>query len=167
MRLTFRPMTREDLPLVWEWRQQPHVKKWWHDWDTYEVLVENYLPGIEGQDPTARYVVLLDEAPIGYIQTYLVSEYPEYAALVDVGESVAGIDLLIGEEELTGRGIGTEMLRLFVEEIVFADPTTIACMAGVEATNAASIRAFEKAGFQIVRDYIEDGKPHTLVRRDR
>ena len=160
-------MTRDDLPLVWEWLQRPHVKEWWRERDTYEELVEHYLPSIEGTDPTDLYVALLDDAPIGYVQTYLVSDYPEYAALVDVGERVAGVDLLIGEAELTGRGIGTEMLRRFVDEIVFAKPATIACIAGPETTNPASIRAFEKAGFRVVRDFIEDGKPHTLVRRDR
>jgi aminoglycoside 6'-N-acetyltransferase-1b/aminoglycoside 6'-N-acetyltransferase-2 len=160
-------MTREDLPLVWEWLQRPHVKEWWRERDTYEELVEHYLPSIEGTEPTDLYVALLDDAPIGYLQTYVVSDHPEYAALVDVGEGVAGVDLLIGEEALTGQGIGTEMLRRFTDEIVFAEPATIACIAGPEATNAASIRAFEKAGFRVIRDFVEDGKPHTLVRRDR
>ena len=160
-------MTREDLPLVWEWLQRPHVKPWWDERETYEKLVEDYLPSIEGSEPTDLYVAVLDDAPIGSIQTYLVSDHPEYAALVEVGDGVAGVDLLIGEEELTGQGVGTEMLRRFVDEIVFAAPTTIACIAGPETTNTASIRAFEKAGFRVVRDFIEDGKQHTLVRRDR
>ena len=152
---------------MWEWLQRPHVKEWWSERDSYEELVEHYLPSIEGAEPTDLYMALLDDALIGYIQTYLVLDHPAYAALVDVGEGVAGVDLLIGEAELTGQGIGTEMLRRFVEEIVFAAPSTIACIAGPEATNAVSIRAFEKAGFRIVRDFIEEGKPHTLVRRDR
>jgi RimJ/RimL family protein N-acetyltransferase len=160
-------MTLEDLPLVWEWLQRPHVKEWWRERDTYEELVEHYLPAIEASEPTDLYVVLLDEAPIGFIQTYLVSDYPEYGALVEVGDGVAGVDLLIGEKELIGQGIGTDMLRRFVDEIVFAEPTTIACIAGPQAENAASVRAFEKAGFRAVRDFVEDGEPHTLVRRDR
>jgi hypothetical protein len=33
----------------------------------------------------------------------------------------------------------------------------------------ASVRAFEKAGFRLVREFLdpEDGKRHVLVRRDR
>ena len=84
-----------------------------------------------------------------------------------MGEGVAGVDLFIGEETLIGQGLGTEIIRRFVEEIVFASPATTGCVAGPDARNAASVRAFEKAGFHIVKEFVEDGEPHTLVRRDR
>jgi RimJ/RimL family protein N-acetyltransferase len=165
--LVFRPMSRDDLPLVFEWLQRPHVKKWWRERDTYEQLVEDYLPSIEGREPTDLYMVLLDDVPVGYVQTYLVSDHPEYAALVDVGEGVAGVDLLIGEEGLTGQGLGTEMLRRLVDDIVFAEPTVTACIADPAAKNIPSVKAFEKAGFRVVREFVEDGEVHALVRRDR
>jgi RimJ/RimL family protein N-acetyltransferase len=160
-------MESDDLRLVHEWLQRPHVKRWWSDRETYEEVVEHYLPAIRGEEPTDHYVVLLAEQPIGFVETYLVSDYPDYAALVGVGEGVAGVDLLIGDEELTGRGIGSELLRRFVEEVVFTSPTTTSCVAGPDARNVASVRAFEKAGFHVVKEFIEDGERHALVRRDR
>jgi len=103
------------------------------------------------------------------IQTYLVSDYPDYAALIEEGEGTAGLDLFIGDEAQTGRGLGTEMIRRFVEEIVFARPETIACTADPDLENTASVRAFEKAGFRAVREFVdpEDGQLHALVRRER
>jgi len=162
-------MEPADLRLVYGWLQRPHVKRWWKDRETYEEVVEHYLPSIEGTDPTDLYLALLDEEPVSFVQTYLVSDYPDYAALIGVGEGVAGVDLLIGDEELTGQGIGSEILRLFVEEVVFVSPTTISCVADPDVQNVASIRAFEKAGFRVVKEFVdpEDGELHALVRRER
>jgi aminoglycoside 6'-N-acetyltransferase len=162
-------MEPADLRLVYEWLQRPHVKRWWRDRETYEEVVEHYLPSIEGTDPTDLYLALLYEEPVSFVQTGLVSDYPEYAALVGVGQAVAGVDLLIGDEGLTGQGIGTEILRQFVEEVIFAGPTTIGCVADPDASNVASLRAFEKAGFRVVKEFVdpEDGELHALVRRDR
>jgi RimJ/RimL family protein N-acetyltransferase len=169
MAITFRLMTREDLPLVHEWHQRPHVVRWWTARRTLAEVEEHYLPTIEGDEPTDHYVAFHDGEPIGMIQTYLVSDYPDWAAVTGAGPGVAGIDLFIGDEELTGRGIGTEMLRRFVDEIVFAEPATTACIADPDARNVASLRAFEKAGFRTVREFVdpEDGEVHALVQRDR
>jgi RimJ/RimL family protein N-acetyltransferase len=51
--------------------------------------------------------------------------------------------------------------------VVFASPATIGCVAGPDVRNVASIRAFEKAGFRAVKEFVEDGEPHTLLRRER
>jgi RimJ/RimL family protein N-acetyltransferase len=169
MAITFRPVTRDDLPLVHEWHQRPHVVRWWTVRKTFEEVEEHYLPTIEGTEPTQHYIALLDGEPLGMVQTYLVSDYPDYAALIEEGEGTAGLDLFIGEVALTGRGLGTEMIRGFVDEIVFARPETTACAADPDVRNTPSLRAFEKAGFRAVREFVdpEDNELHTLVRRER
>jgi RimJ/RimL family protein N-acetyltransferase len=169
MAISFRLMTREDIPLVHEWHQRPHVVRWWTVRKTFEETEAHYLPTIEGTEPTDHYLALSDGEPLGMIQTYLVADYPDWAALVGEGENTAGIDLFIGDEAQTGRGLGTEMIRRFVEEIVFARPETVACIADPDVENAASIRAFEKAGFRAVREFVDptDGERHVLVLRAR
>jgi RimJ/RimL family protein N-acetyltransferase len=114
-------------------------------------------------------VIVLGERAVGFIQTYLVDDHPEFASRIDVGENVAGVDLLLAEEELMGKGLGSESLRAFVGGVVFARPETIACIADPDVRNTASIRAFDKAGFRRVRDFFDpsDGETHALVRRDR
>jgi RimJ/RimL family protein N-acetyltransferase len=162
-------MMRDDLPLVHEWHQRPHVVRWWTVRETLQEVEEHYLPTIEGTEPTDHFIALLDGEPIGMIQSYQVSDYPDWAALTGVGPGVAGIDLFIGDQALTGRGIGTEMISRFVDEVVFAEPATMACVADPDVQNLASMRAFEKAGFRVVREFVdpEDGELHALVRRDR
>jgi aminoglycoside 6'-N-acetyltransferase len=101
------------------------------------------------------------------IQTYHVADHPEWRELVQVGDDVAGIDLLIGEPNLVGRGLGPRVLSRFAHEVVFGDPEINAVVATVEEPNRRSWRAFEKAGFRHVRDVEEDGLPHRLMRLDR
>jgi aminoglycoside 6'-N-acetyltransferase len=165
--IEFRTMTPDDLVLFHEWLQRPHVKRWWRDRETYDDVVEHYLPGIEGREPTDHYLIVLDGAPVGVIQTYLVSDYSDWDAIVEVGEGIAGVDLAIGEEHLIGHGLGPQVLSQFTGEVVFGRPETHACVATVEEGNRRSWRAFEKAGFRHVRDVDEDGLPHRLMRLDR
>ena len=167
--LRFRPVAREDLILLHAWLQQPHIRRWWIERRTYEEVEAHYLPAIEGREPTDHHLALLGDEPIGFLQTYLVSDYPDYAALVGAGAGVAGVDLLIGDESRTGQGLGTEMLRRFVPEVVFAPPSTHACLADPDSRNRASIRAFEKAGFRSVREFHDPtwDEIHTLVWLDR
>jgi RimJ/RimL family protein N-acetyltransferase len=61
------------------------------------------------------------------------------------------------------------VLRAFVCDVVFASPEVTACIADPDTRNAASIRAFEKAGFRRVGEFFEpsDGQMHALVRLER
>lgn len=170
MRIGFRRLDEYDLPLLHEWLQREHVRRWWDKHDTYPKVVEHYLPAISGSDPTQLYVIELDDRAGGLVETYLVSDYPEYEALLGTGEGVAGLDLFLANAEQTGRGLGSKVIAEFVRDIVFARPTTTACVAGPNSDNAASIRAFEKAGFTITREFREpddDNRLHLLMRRDR
>jgi aminoglycoside 6'-N-acetyltransferase len=159
--IEFRPLAEDDLPLVEEWLRRDHVARWWRD-DIAESLAE-YRAALEGREPTEHFMIVVDGRAIGMIQTYLVSDYPEWEEVVQVGEGVAGVDLMIGEEELIGRGLGPQILAEFARDVI----TAPAVVATVEEANRRSWRAFEKAGFRHVRDVEEDGEPHRLMRLDR
>jgi aminoglycoside 6'-N-acetyltransferase len=167
--LGFRRVAAEDLPVLHAWLQREHVRRWWTKRDTLEDVTEHYLPAIEGREPTDLYFIVLDGGPAGFIQTYMVADHPEYQQLVVVGEGVAGVDLFLAEEERLGRGLGTRVLTDFLRQVVFAVPTTHACIADPDGENRASIRAFEKAGFSAVREFVDpdDGRLHFLMRIDR
>jgi aminoglycoside 6'-N-acetyltransferase len=169
MTIAFRRLGSDDLPLLHEWLQREHVRRWWTDRKTYAEVVEHYLPAIEGREPTDLYVIVVDGRPVGFIQTYQVADHPEYCELVQVEDGVAGVDLFIAESDLVGRGLGSEVLRQFVDEIVFTDASIHACVADPDADNVASLRAFQKAGFARIRDFVDpsDERPHALVRRER
>jgi aminoglycoside 6'-N-acetyltransferase len=166
MDIGFRPLGRDDLPLVHAWLSREHVASWWGGAPTFAEVEAEYLPGIAGSEPVELFAILGDGAPIGVIQTYRVADHPE-AWPFDVGPGAAGVDLYIGEPELIGRGLGPDVLRRFVAEVVFADPETTACVADPDVGNRASIRAFEKAGFTTVGTMEVDGKVERVLRLER
>jgi RimJ/RimL family protein N-acetyltransferase len=165
----FRPLATDNLPLLYDWLGREHVRRWWGELGGYDEAVAEYLDAIEGRDPADVYAIELRDQAVGFVQTYLHADYPVFATLVDAGDEVAGLDLLLGEERLTGSGLGTYVIRAFASAIVFARAETKACVADPDVRNLASIRAFEKAGFKRVRDYHdpEDGEMHALMRLDR
>jgi RimJ/RimL family protein N-acetyltransferase len=170
VKIGFRRLTAGDLPLLWEWLQREHVKRWWTDRETFDGVVEHYLPSIEGGDPTELYLILVDDRRAGFIQSYRLSDHPEYRELVGAEDGVAGVDLFIGEAELVGRGLGSEALDRFVRDVVFSNSEIHACIADPDAENHASLRAFEKAGFRPVRQFADpddQDRLHTVVRIDR
>ena len=164
-RIEFPPLTEADLSLVEEWLRREHVARWWRD-DIGESIAE-YRHALEGHEPTDHFLIEVDGRPVGMIQTYLVSDYPEWEEVVQVGAGVAGVDLMIGETDLIGQGLGPQVLAQFARDVVFAQRGTHAVVGTVEETNRRSWRAFEKAGFRYVRDVEEEGRPHRLMRLDR
>lgn len=54
-------------------------------------------------------------------------------------------------------------------QIVFADPAITACLSDPEARNVRSVRAFENAGFVVVRTAVLTGEhvARCIVQRDR
>jgi aminoglycoside 6'-N-acetyltransferase len=165
--VAFRPLAERDLPLLHEWQQREHVARWWRERRSYEQTVEHYLPRLRGEDPCDTYVIVVGGRDVGMIQTYLVSDSPEWEEIVEQGEGVAGVDVFLGDPELVGRGIGPAVLSAFARDVVFARPEVHACVATVEEANRRSWRAFEKAGFRHVRDVEEEGLPHRLLRLER
>ncbi len=70
---------------------------------------------------------------------------------MDVPDDLVDIDILIGEPEFLGRGVGPRALVLVLaklrgEGVGFAG-------LGTSTSNRAAIRAFEKAGFRTFRDF--------------
>jgi RimJ/RimL family protein N-acetyltransferase len=165
----FRPVVGADLPLLHEWLGREHVRAWWGAPGDLEQVKAEYLPAIDGRDPTDLYLILSSGRPVGLVQTYLLADYPEHDALMDVGTDAAGLDIFLGEASLVGTGLGSHVIGRFAETVVFARAETRTCAADPDVRNVASIRAFEKAGFTRVRDYYDPGDDahHALVRLDR
>ncbi len=163
--ISFRRLARGDFPLLHEWLQRGHVRRWWRDSpETLAGVEAKYDPRITGREKVDVYVIELDGRPGGMIQTYLVSDHPDW-----IGDEpgVAGVDLFVADEERTGRGLGPRILTEFLRAVVFADPRVVACVTSPEVVNAASVRAFEKAGFVREREIPGEFGPELLMRAVR
>ncbi|QIN84054.1 GNAT family N-acetyltransferase [Rubrobacter tropicus] len=161
--VSFRRLRSSDLDLLHRWLNAPHVLRWWYDEGTsYREIEERYLPRIEGRETVKPFAILHQDNPIGYIQSYPISDGgdEQYAALVDV-EASAGVDLFIGDPRYVHRGLGQYIVRAFLSEHVFSNPGVEVCAIGPEPKNKAAIRAYEKAGFRFFKTVQIPGKPET------
>ncbi len=165
----FRRLTEDDLPLMNRWLHAPHVHEWWSEGKpppAYEEVIEKYSPRLNAEDPTDCYVILYDGKPIGFIQVYMIADHPEYAAQVQVEADAAGVDLFIGEAAYVHRGLGSPILRAFLQEIVFGAMSAGRCIIGPDERNTIAIRAYEKAGFRYLKTVQipdEDGPEYLMA----
>jgi aminoglycoside 6'-N-acetyltransferase len=159
----------EDLPRLARWLGQAHVFRWWHESPSLEATRGQYLPKIEGTEPTHCLIATWDDVPCGMFQHYMWDSFPDEAPKVRAQPGDAGIDYLIGVLEMTGQGFGPQMIGSFIDQIVLADPAVRGIRADVNAENVRSRRTLEKLGFDLVagHDFIDQGERHVVYRRGR
>jgi aminoglycoside 6'-N-acetyltransferase len=146
--VAFRRMTRADLPAVVRWQAEPHVARWWdHESPDLAAAERNYLPAIEGDDPTRMWVVEVNGRSVGFLQDYRIGDHPEYALLTAEPDAI-GIDYAIGAPSWVGKGIGTRMLWSFLRDVVRSHyPDATRFFAAPDHRNTASLRVLDKLGF--------------------
>lgn len=171
MNIHFQRLTEQDLPLMHRWLSTPLMIDIWNDGEplTFEKVAAKYVPRIRGEKPDSPYLIVCEDVPIGYINTYLWSSYPEYLPYLGTDEDAANLDVFIGEEAYRGRGLGPVLLRPFLKEIVFAREATESCIITPEARNENALRPYERAGFRrwrVVEPPFEPG-PICLMRITR
>ena len=167
--IAFRALSVDDMQPLFLWLLRPHVAKWYAPTPTsFAEVVAKYGPRTLPESAVRAYIVVVDGKDVGYIQTYSLALFPEYAGRLGCEAGAAGIDLFIGEELFLGWGLGARAIRRFVHEMVFAQPAIEVCIAGPAEGNVASIRAFEKAGFRRWKSAAnERGEVECVMRLER
>jgi len=144
--LALRPLTRADLPRLAEWLAQPHVAAWWGAPLDLAGVEKEYGPSIDGSDPIEVFIVSEGEVPVGLVQIYRLADNADYERAVAVDDA-AGVDLLIGDVQRCGHGLGPRLIGLALGMAWAHYPEVRRAMAGPSVRNVRSHRAFEKAGF--------------------
>ena len=126
------------------WLEQPHVQEWWFMQEADDLV--NRAPG-------SHAVIEADGVPVGYLcWEFPLKEDLEAATLTDLPEKLMDIDILIGEPNLLGIGIGSEALRQLVDVFRERDDIHFAGLA-TSVNNHRAKRAYEKAGFTVFREF--------------
>jgi aminoglycoside 6'-N-acetyltransferase len=169
--LDFRPLAKSDLPRLHTWLNAPHARRWFGEGRSFESVLEEYVPYIEGTVAIRALLVSHAGRPIGMISWECFGDWPDFMRTYAVDDPHAvNCDVVIGEPDAVHRGLGAPMLRRFLREIVFSDPRYTTCIIDPRPDNASAIRAYEKAGFRHVRTVTDDGEGHPVylmeIRRD-
>ncbi|MEU0150214.1 GNAT family N-acetyltransferase [Streptomyces sp. NPDC006288] len=175
--ITWRRLAEHDFPLLISWLEQPHVARWWNHETSIEAVSRDFGPAVRGEEPSDELLAHLDGSPFGLVQRCRLSDYPDYmaelATLVEVPPGAMTLDYLVGEPRMTGRGLGTRMIRSAVQAIWNDRPGAPCVLVPVSTANRASWRALEKAGLRRVAggdlepDNPVDDRAHHLYRIDR
>src|SRR5204862_6374951 len=83
--IAFEPLRHEHLPLLRDWLEREHVRRRWRD---ASDNLREYADAIDGRDPSEHYLIVVGSRRVGMIETYLVSDFPEWEAVVEVGAGV-------------------------------------------------------------------------------
>ncbi len=171
MNITFIPLGCDHFPLLVQWLNSEHVKAWWDQgiiWNL-ELIQQKYHSYTQGykweggiKKPIHGYIICVGRQKVGYIQYYNAYDFPRECSLVGLPRSLAALDMFIGEENHIGRGFGAQIIRSFLNEYV--DPYFSACLVDPDRGNTQAIRAYEKAGFQKVREH-QDKKIVLMIRK--
>jgi len=172
IRIGFRLLTDDDLPLLHRWLNDPDVVRWWEGDDvTWDGVLGRYSTAATADDSVEHHLVLVDDRPVGWIQCWFLRDEPDMAEWVELGFDpfgTAGIDYLIGESVDRGSGLGAAMIAEFVDRVVFgAHPGIDAVGSDPDRANERSWRALAAAGFRPVADRPEGARTYRIMRRDR
>jgi len=165
--VSFKEVITDDLPLLFTWFKEPHVKQWWPTPEENESFAK-FLQRIRSKE-TRPYIVFIDEKPIGYIQYYHIDRSVEKAGtwLPELPETTVGTDQFIGDPQYLGKGYGTLFIKEFIKYLTHTlQPNITTIIVDPEPTNYAAIRCYEKVGFKPVGSYTTPWGPSLLMRYD-
>ncbi len=135
-----------DSDMLRRWLAQPHVAKWWGD-------PARAMQHARECAPESHALIVADGTPVGYL---CWQEPPkgelEGAELADLPSGLVDIDILIGDADLLGHGVGSRALELLLARLR-CDPSLAFAGLGTSASNANAIRCYEKAGFRLHQEF--------------
>jgi AacA4 family aminoglycoside N(6')-acetyltransferase len=162
--VTLRRMAEDDLPLLHDWLNRPHIVEWWGgERPSLDEVRAKYTPRILAAERVTPYIGMLGDVPFAYAQSYVAMGSGEGWWESETDPGVRGIDQSIGEAHLLGKGLGTKLVRKLVDTL-FEDASVTKVQTDPAPTNLRAIRCYVKAGFRIVDNIVTpDGSAVYMV----
>jgi UDP-2,4-diacetamido-2,4,6-trideoxy-beta-L-altropyranose hydrolase len=153
--LQLSPANRADCQLLWEWANDPEVRK--VSFSSMPIPMERHVQWFESKISDPNYVILIvkdrEANPVGQVR--FAVNHPEAVISVSI------------DQKYRGRGYGSKAIRTGCQKL-FSDFTVNVIHAYIKSENATSIRSFLKAGFAEAGIAVVEGVSaiHLTLRRD-
>jgi len=135
-----------DPEMLLRWLTQSHVARWWGD-------AARAMEHARQCAPESHALIVADGAPVGYLcWQEPAKEELEAAGLADLPRGLVDIDILIGEAELLGQGVGSRALEILLARLRSERAVEFAGV-GTSSSNTNAIRCYAKAGFRLFREF--------------
>ena len=150
-KISFRKLELSDMELLHKWLNTDFVKDFYGKGSTLDEVEKKYSKYVKKEAPTDAYIIQIDNNDVGYIQTYLICDYPDYNKYIETDEHSAGLDLYIGEKDYFHKGYGKHIIKKFLEEIIFSNSEINDCILGPEPSNIVAIKTYSNVGFKYIK----------------
>jgi aminoglycoside 6'-N-acetyltransferase Ib len=147
--VSLRLMAEQDLLMLHEWLNQPHMHEWWGvggSRPTFKEVLEQYNPDVLKQDSVIPYIAMFENEPIGYAQSYIALGSGGGWWENESDPGVRGIDQFLANPAQLNRGLGTQLVCALVGHL-FADPMVTKIQIDPAPNNLRAISCYKKAGF--------------------
>ena len=150
-----RPMTVEEIPLFFKWATQSDATPYWYGElqgdkiPSYEEFLKDWKSHyFDGSAPEKGrcFMILVDNEAIGQVN------YNE----VDRGDNSVELDIIIADDRHKNKGHGSDALRTLTRYL-FREMDVQKCWIDVIQKNPRALKAYKKAGFKIIKTFIDMG----------
>ena len=148
------------------WLHRPHVAEWWSEPSTMAELEQDYFSEELAAFTTRAYIASLTGDPIGFIQSYVALGSGGGWWEQETDPGVRGIDQFLANGEQLGRGLGSSMVRAFVDQL-FQAPAVTRVQTDPSPRNERAICSYQRAGFVIHGEMVTPDGPALLMLRSR
>ena len=140
---------KRHFALITSWINRPHVVRWWGDPD-------HNLSEVYQRLAHTGAIIAVNKKPVGYLcwQTPTKSELKE-ANLHELPNDIVDVDIMIGETDSLGQGVGPKALLLLFERLKAQGVSLVGV--AVAVSNKHALKAYAKVGLRPFRDFIECG----------
>ncbi len=146
--VTLRLMTEHDLPMLHDWLNRPHIVEWWGgeaERPSLAEVMEHYLPRVMATEFVTPYIAMLDDEPIGYVQSYVALGSGDSWWADETDPGVRGIDQFLANSNQLNQGLGTRLVKALVDRL-FSDRAVSKIQTDPAPNNHRAIRCYERAG---------------------
>ncbi|MGK7876788.1 MAG: GNAT family N-acetyltransferase [Xenococcaceae cyanobacterium] len=128
------------------WLKAPHVVRWWGN-------PSSHLQQALEHPSSDHAIIVADDTPIGYLRWQKVKKVElDAVGLTEIPLGSVDIDILIGEVDYVGCGIGPLVLKKLVNHLSEDSSIPLIGMS-TSVENTAAIKAYQKAGFRCLFQY--------------
>jgi RimJ/RimL family protein N-acetyltransferase len=146
-RVVLRPMIESDWPSLLEWNSDAEVLYFSEGADVAAYSLEDIQGIYRGVSQSAFcFIIELNSQPAG--ECWLQRMNLDRILAKRPGQDCRRIDLMIGEKQLWGRGLGTDVIRTLSRFGFEQEQADMIFGCGIADYNPRSLRAFQKAGYQ-------------------
>lgn len=168
MKFTFKQITPQDLPLIYQWLDEPHVREFWDNGDDHRKDIKIFAEGRREKsnyfgDIFVYWIGLVDEEPFSFILTAI---YDPKETLPDLHRkylsktgNTYSLDFCIGNKKFLGKSLAAETLNAFMQFFHDTiDEKADTFLIDPDVDNPRARHVYEKAGFKKVGTFtMENG----------